>query len=341
MSYKFKVEPFFPRRIMDAITEARVNRPEIIEVAADRRKRRPRPTQDGKLIMIACDHAARGLTGTLDKPLLMGNRQEYMGRVLRAILHPELDGVMAQTDMIEDLLILDYLVQERGGPSLLDNRVIAGCMNRGGVFNVSGELHDRFTSFTADSLVRLHLDGGKMLLRVNNDDERTLMTLGESALAVTALARQNLLAFVEPLPTKGILGAYTPNHTVEELVKWIGVCAALGETSRNTWLKVPYIPHFEQVALATTLPLLLLGGPARPDPLLTLTDFSAGMSSGSNVRGAMVGRNVIFPGDDDPLAMTVAITAVIRNGAPPHTAVEMMAGVRDSKMDGLTQYFKN
>jgi hypothetical protein len=338
MSYKFDAARFFPRRIMDAITEARVRRPEILEAAAERRKRRARPAPDGKLNMLACDHPGRGVIAVLDDPIAMGDRQQYLGRVARALLHPGLDGVMAHTDLVEDLLMLDYLLAEKGGRPLLDGRVVAGCMNRGGIVNVSGEIHDRFTTFTAESIARLRLDGGKMLLRVVNDDERTLVTLGECAAAVTDLSRHGLVAFVEPLPMRGATGSYASNYTVEELVKWVGICAGLGETSRNTWLKIPYIEGFERVTLATTLPILLLGGPAHGDPLRLLGDFAAGMRAGANARGAMVGRNVLFPGGEDPLAMTAAESAVIREGVEPEAALRLMDDARDSDLDALTRY---
>ena len=35
------------------------------------------------------------------------------------------------------------------------------------------------------------------------------------------------------------------------------------------------------------------------------------MAAGTNVRGAMVGRNVVFPGDDDPLAIAEAAGGII------------------------------
>jgi hypothetical protein len=338
MAYRFDVEQFFPRRVLDAITEVRVERPDIVGVSASRRKRRMRPTRDGKLNMLACDHPARGVTATLDQPLLMGNRQEYLGRVVRALLCPELDGVMAHTDLIEDLLILDYLLQESGGSALLNDRLVAGCMNRGGVHQVAGEIHDRFSSFSADSLVQLRLDGGKMLLRVDNEDERTLQTLGECAEAISGLSRHNLLAFVEPLPVKREGRGYATNYSVAELVKWVGVCAGLGQTSRHTWLKIPYISGFEQVALATTLPILLLGGPAHGDPLPTLKECASGISCGKNVRGTMVGRNVLFPGDEDPLGMTAAVAAVIRHGTSPEGAVRAMDEARNTLMNDITRY---
>jgi hypothetical protein len=338
-STPFDLETFFPRRVMDAITEARVSRPDILQQSALQRKRRAQPTRNGRLNMLACDHPGRGVTGVLGSATRMGNRQQYMGRAVRALLHPSFDGVMAHTDLIEDLMILDVLLQEKGGPSLLNDRVVAGCMNRGGIHNVSGEIHDRFTSFSAKSLQRLKLDGGKMLIRAVDDDERTLFTVAECAENVTRLAKRDLLAFVEPLPMKGKLGAYTSNYSVPELVKWVGVCAALGETSRNTWLKIPYIDGFDEITLATTLPILVLGGPAQPDPMPTLREFASAMRSGNNVRGAMVGRNVLFPGDDDPYAISAAVGAVVHEAADADTAAQRIAGARGAQPDAISRYF--
>lgn len=338
MSYRFEAERFFPRRIMDAITETRVQRPEIIVTSAVMRKRRTHAARDGKLNLLACDHPARGVIQSLGNPIGMGNRQEYLGRAVRALLCPDFDGVMAHTDLIEDLLILDYLLQEAGGPSILNDRIVAGSMNRGGVAGVSGEIHDRFTSFTPDSIAALGLDGGKILIRAVSDDERTLMTLAECANAVTALSRHNLLAFLEPVPTKQREGTLTSDPRVEELVRWVGVCAALGETSRNTWLKVPFVPGFHLVTLATTLPILMLGGPAHGDPRVTLEQFAEGMRCGANVRGTMVGRNVLYPGDEDPLGMTAAVTEVVRGGVQPESAVKRVTELRDSDMEALSRY---
>jgi DhnA family fructose-bisphosphate aldolase class Ia len=335
----FQTAAFFPRSVMDAITEARVCRPELLASAADRRKRRDPLAPDGRLLILACDHPARGVTSALDSPLVMGDRQEYMGRAVRALLEPGLDGVMAHTDLIEDLLLLDALLRERNGPSLLDNRLIVGCMNRGGIHDVEGELHDRFTSFSADSIARLGLDGGKMLVRTVDDEERTLLTVDACARAVTDLSRRGLLAFVEPLPMRGTRGQYASHFTVAELVKWTGVCAALGETSVRTWLKLPYVAGFEQVARATTLPILLLGGPARQNVEVVLSEFEQGLRGGNNVRGAMVGRNVLFPGGDDPLAMAAAVNAVVHRRDSAADALQRMPESRGTQPAALSQFF--
>lgn len=85
------------------------------------------------------------------------------------------------------------------GPSFLDGKVLIGCMQRGGVAGVVGELDDRFGSYTAKSLDRFRLDGGKMMFRFVVDDERTLWQIDCCAQAVTDLNQYELVPFVEPL----------------------------------------------------------------------------------------------------------------------------------------------
>src|SRR5512136_2071248 len=92
-SFRFNIHEFMPRRILDAITEIRVTRPEVIHAQAVARRRRVRLTRDGKLVILACDHPQRGVTQAGPDPLIMGNRHEYLGRALRILTDPSLDGV--------------------------------------------------------------------------------------------------------------------------------------------------------------------------------------------------------------------------------------------------------
>ena len=131
-NYRFDVKDFFPKRVMDKITEVRVDRREVIQIEADARRRRASVTKDGKLTILACDHPARRITKSGDDELIMGDRQEYLGRILRVVTDPEFDGVMGTPDILEDLLIVNYLVKEAGAEGFLDGKVMIGCMNRGG-----------------------------------------------------------------------------------------------------------------------------------------------------------------------------------------------------------------
>ncbi|MGH9395274.1 MAG: hypothetical protein ACRD18_00270, partial [Terriglobia bacterium] len=46
----------------EEITELRIYKPRLVEQEARRRKRRMRLTRDGKLVLVALDHPARGIT---------------------------------------------------------------------------------------------------------------------------------------------------------------------------------------------------------------------------------------------------------------------------------------
>ncbi|NLE77962.1 MAG: hypothetical protein GX605_14580 [Chloroflexi bacterium] len=338
--YRFNLEQFFPQRIFRKITEVRVNQPQVVEEVAASRRRRPQLTNDGRLTIIATDHPARGVTASGNDPLLMGNRHEYLGRTLRVITSSEFDGVMGTPDIIDDLFILDYLVQEGGGPSFLDNKVIIGCMQRGGVADVAGEVDDRFTAYTAEEMANLRMDGGKMMFRVVRDDPRTIETVWYCSQAVDELNSYGLTPFVEPLPMVMENGKYKNNNTVEELVRLVSVGQALGAASRYTWLKIPVVENYERVAMATTLPVLMLGGASRHDPVPTIRQFHYGLSGGDNIRGAMVGRNVLFPGDEDPRAVAVAISGLIHDRLSPEQAIDRMAARRDQDIDSLTRFVR-
>jgi hypothetical protein len=331
--YIFDLEYFFPKSVYEKITEIRVDSPDVIEKQAKARKPRKRLTRDGKLTILAADHPGRGVTALGKHPFLMGNRYEYLGRILRVLTATDFDGFMSTPDMIEDLLIIDYLIQENGGPSFLNDKVLVGCMQRGGIAGVVGEIDDRFGSYSAESIKRFNLDGGKMMFRFVPDDERTLWTIDYCTKAINELNKFDLIPFVEPLRMDFHEGSWISKNTAEELIKLVGVIGAMGDSSRNTWMKLPYCDEYERVALATTQPILMLGGASNENPTQTYFDFASGMLASSNVRGALVGRNVTFPGLEDPAAVASAIYAIVHAGVAGDEAIQITLAQRGKKMD--------
>jgi len=339
-NFEFNIQSFFPERIFRMVTDVRVNDPNLIEKSALRRERRKKLTVDGRLAIVACDHPARRITKSGSDPLLMGNRQEYLGRVLRVISSPEFDGVMGTTDMIEDLLIVDELVVEAGGQSFLDRKLLLGCMNRGGLSGASFELDDRFTSFTVDSINHLRLDGAKFMCRLDMNDARSLDTIVACSRAITELNRYSIPAFLEAYGVERTADGYKALRTPEDMIKIIGVASALGDSSKGIWLKIPYCTGFDRVAKATTCPILMLGGESLGDPTPVLKEFSEGLAAGSNVRGALVGRNVLFPGKEDPAAIADAVSRIVHQKYTVEQALGHIASVRGRGLDRLTSFVK-
>jgi len=337
--YSFDLGAFLPLSVLDRITDVRVRRPQLILQEAERRKRRSDLTADGRLVLLAADHPGRMLTAVGENPIAMGDRHQYLGRILRIISAPGVDGLIGTTDIIEDLLIVQALVREAGGPSFLDQRVLLGSMNRSGLAGSAWETDDRLTSFTADSLEDLNVDGGKVVVRMCLEEpELTNRTLHYCAQAVTECNERGLPIFIEPVTVTRAGGHLRLRRTVVDIVKAIGVASALGDSSRGLWLEVPYSEGFDRIARSTTLPLLVVAGGSGEDPSPMLTQFGDAVRARGNVRGALIGRSVLFPGDDDPLSLALAVNAVVREGRDVEGAVDRLMASRNQSFDAITRW---
>jgi hypothetical protein len=331
---------FLPASALAKITEVRVTDPECALRAAKARKRRSDLTLDGKLNILAADHPARRVTKVGDHPIRMADRHGYLARILRVLQCDVVDGVMATMDVLEDLLIVHHLILDAGGPGLLDNRLLIASLNRGGLAGSSWEMDDPLTGASPATCAALNLDGAKLLMRLCDDDISSLNTLLECSKAVTEMNALGLPTFLEPLPVVKDNNNYKVVKTAEALAKIVGVASALGDSTRYLWLKLPYCENYEVVAGATTLPILLLGGESVGDATPLLREISAGLSAGSNVRGALVGRNVLYPGPEDPLVVAQAAGSIIHNNWTVERAMNAQESVRGAGMNEIAGYFQ-
>nr|MDO8133016.1 hypothetical protein [Candidatus Njordarchaeum guaymaensis] len=357
-SYVFKVENFFPRSLFDKITDVRVGaggrafektrkktarakleRGSIVLEEARKRIRRDPLTKDGKLTILAADHPARMVTQVGDDPVAMGNRYELLGRILRVMTDEEFDGVMSTPDIIEELFIVNYLVKEAGGKSFLDNKVILGCMNRGGLSGTVFEMDDKMTAYTSESIKEMRLDGAKIMFRLETTEKESGATISYCSEVINELNELGIPVFVETLPVKKEGGKYKTMKSADPLIQVIGVASGLGYSSMNTWLKIPYCENFDKVAKATTCPILMLGGEATGDPTDIFRQFVEGMKAGRSIRGALVGRNVTFPGKDDPLAVASAVSGIVHKGFTVEDAVKHVMNIRGKNMNLLNGLF--
>ena len=335
----FNTAAFFPMALYERITDVRVNNSGQLDRAAERRSKPEGLTYDGKLTLLAADHPARRVTAAGQDPIAMGDRFEYLGRILR-VLVSEFDGVVATVDVMEELLIIDQAIVDAGGESFLDDALLIGSINRGGLQGSAWEMNDRATSFNAESIVHLRLDGVKLMLRLDLDDKDSGETLDHITRVLDDIERMGLPVFLEALPVRRGARGYELVRSAEALVQTIGVASALGGTSTNLWLKVPYVENFERVARATTLPLLMLGGESQGEVRPVLEMFARGMTAGRNVRGVIAGRNVLFPpGAEDPAAVAHAIESIVHDGTDPAGAESRMGEARGQELDWLTKLF--
>ena len=333
----FNAKDFLPATLLAKVTDVRVTDPERSLRAARARKRRESLTRDGMLNILAADHPARRVTRVGDDPLRMADRREYMSRVLRVLMSERVDGLLATMDIIEDLLIIDDLMREAAGQSLLDDKLLIVSFNRGGLLGSSWEIDDPNSGPTAESCREWGLDGAKILLRLCDAEPDSLKTLLATVRAITELNAVGLPMFLESLPVVRAEGGYRVVKTAEELARTAGAAAALGDSARYLWLKLPYCDNYELVANATTLPILLLGGEPVGDATPFLRELAAGLKAGPNVRGALVGRNILYPGSDDPLAVIESVGGIIHEGWTVEHALDNQASRRGRDMDWLSR----
>lgn len=285
----------------EKITQLRAQDPEAIVRAAAARKRRPLLPSDGRLMIVAADHTARGALGVRGNPTAMGNRLDLLDRLQTALARPGVDGLLGTADIIEDLLLL----------GALDDKVVIGSMNRGGLQGAEFELDDRFTGYDAQGCADMGLDGGKMLTRVALGDPGTLPTLTASAQAINELAERKLMAMVEPFWSSRSGGRVHNDSDPDAVIKSISVCSGLGRTSAYTWLKVPVVDQMEKVMESTTLPTLLLGGDPSTSPEETYASWRNALALPA-VRGLVVGRTLLYPADEDVAAAVDTAVALVR-----------------------------
>jgi len=287
------------------LTEVRVRHPERVGEAWQQRRTRALVGDDGRLLIVAADHPARGALGVRGDKQAMASRPGLIERLVVALERPGVDGVLATPDVLEDLLLL----------GALEGKVVIGSMNRGGLQGASFELDDRFTAYgSAADIAARRLDGGKMLTRIDLQDPGTVATLETSAKAVTELAEHKLMAMVEPFWCTRREGRVTNLLDADSVIKSVQIASGLGATSAYTWLKLPVVEELERVMDATTLPTLLLGGDPTVAPEETYASWGKALTLPS-VRGLVVGRALLFPPDGNVQYAVDQAAALVHGGA--------------------------
>lgn len=286
------------------LTDIRARQPGRIAEAWANRVRRPLLGDDGRLLIVAADHPARGALGVRDDPMAMASRLELLDRLATAVARPGVDGVLGTADILDDLLLM----------GVLDDRVVIGSMNRGGIQGATFEFDDRFTGYTPAEIEARGLEGGKMLTRVCLGDPGTVATLEATAHAVSELADRRLMAMVEPFLSVHDGGRARNLLDPESTIKSIHIAQGLGASSAYTWMKLPVVDDLERVMDATTMPTLLLGGDPTGDPEDTFASWGKALAL-PPVRGLVVGRALLFPPDGDVAAAVDVAGQLVHGGA--------------------------
>jgi DhnA family fructose-bisphosphate aldolase class Ia len=266
------------------------------------RVRRPL-LSDGRLFIVAADHAARGMLGVPGEPFAMADRRRTLDALLTALAFDEVDGVLASADIMEELALL----------GALEGKLAFGTMNRGGIMGAEWELDDRMTAYSAATIQANGLDGGKVLLRIADDDAGTAPTIEACARAVDECAERNLPILVEPLPYERdpATGRAKLLDDEDALLRAVAIGSGLGGNTTATWLKVPAAKNPARMLATTSLPALILGGTPDADVAATYASWERAMEV-PNVRGLVVGRALLYPSDGDVAGAIERAAAIVR-----------------------------
>jgi len=283
------------------LIEARLRNPESLRRALRERRRRDLVGADGNLLIVAADHTARGMLAVGSDPLAVADRFTLLSNLVAALSLPEVDGVLASADLLEELALL----------GALEGKLAIGTMNRGGIIGARWELDDRLTAYDSEHVEEFGLDGGKVLLRIEPTDPGVARTLEMVAAITTELSDRRIMCLVEPLPyLKDEAGRATIDTSVEELVRVVAIASGLGSSSAYTWLKIPAVARMAEVAGATTMPILMLGGDPgdRADAVFDL--WRSAMAQ-PNVRGLVAGRALLYPSHGDVVRAVTAAASIV------------------------------
>jgi len=266
------------------------------------RTRRPLLADDGRLFIVAADHPARAALGVGDDPLAMADRRELLGKLVRALAMPGVDGVLATADILDDLAVL----------GALEGKVVVGSLNRGGLRGAAFEFDDRFTGPGVDAMADAGFDMAKLLLRIDRADPGSVRTLEASAAAVTRAAARRIPLMLEPFFSRRVDGRVVNDLTPDAVIESVAVASGLGASSAYSWLKLPVVDEMERVMRATTLPTLLLGGDGGASLAELMASWRASLRL-PGVRGLVAGRSLLYPDDGDSDAAVAAAARAVHD----------------------------
>jgi DhnA family fructose-bisphosphate aldolase class Ia len=243
--------------------------------------------RDGRALIVACDH---GMISGPDRGI------ERMGETLRMVVGGGVDAVMASYGTacrFEELLAGVGLVLRIDGAG-----TVLGAMDGPGA-----------QFYTVEDALRIGADALCVTTFPGTRHE-------EATLEVLARVIRHAHEWGLPVMAEMVPGGFDSGPEFKTL-KSVSVSARVAAELGADWVKVAYVPGFEQVIETCYVPVVALGGPAREDPRATLEMVRAAMDAGA--AGATVGRNIWKA--ENPTGMARALSAIIHDDA----AVEQAA----------------
>lgn len=277
------------------IVTHRVRRPEAI---VDRLTTRRRPDQpvpnDGQLVLLACNHKVDPRTGA---PV---DRRELLDRIIEALSIPEVDGVIASADLLEELTLLNVLEHRLAFCSASGNPHIGA---------LSG-LDSSTGGVTSSTIAASHFDGAVLSHRWGPTGSIRTSQSWCVAADVAEFAAHELPAILD-------LYISDPQGRAEFDTSWTdwidplhATTSALA-TGAGVWITVPAISGLSNLAEATGFPMLMRDTDVPIHPSAWDHFFQSDLPL--TIRGMIPGLSALFPIEGSVAEATAIIARSVRN----------------------------
>jgi hypothetical protein len=254
---------------------------------------------DGQLVLITCDQR------TDPRTALPVERRELLDRIIEALSIPEVDGVIASADLLEELTLLN----------VLENR-LAFCTASGdpyvGAVNGPGSSGGGVASST---IVASHFDGAFLSQGWGAASSLHASQSWRVAADVAELGAHEL-------PTIMDLCIADPEGRSESDTKWSDWIEPLHATTSalaagaGVWLTVPAITGLAHLAEVTGFPVLMRDTDVPIHPSAWQSFFETDLPL--TIRGMIPGVSALFPLEGSVAEATATIARSVRNrGSTP------------------------
>ena len=100
-------------------------------------------------------------------------------------------------------------------------------------------------------------------------------------------------------------------------MKVVGAASALGNSASMKWLEIPFNNNFERVSISTTCPILPLPNGFARKAFDGVQEYYIDKGVARNIRGMLLGTNVLLSIDVDPLCLASAISKIWHKNLEP------------------------
>lgn len=274
------------------IVTLRAERPDAL---ADRLSTRRQPEQtaarDGQLVLIDGNHRIDPRSGAYV------DRRELLDRIVEALTVPEVDGVVASADVLEELTLLN----------VLDHRLAicaaSGTSGYGG--GVSGP-----------TIVASKFDGASLsqTWSANGTPEHSLGAVSSDISDLAALGLPTMLN----LELANAPGSSVFSTSWSDWIEPFHATVSSLSTGAGLWLTLPAIQGLPYLADASGFPLLVRDTDVPISPSAWTAFF--GVELPNTIRGIITGCSALFPLDGTVAEATTQIARGVRSHAANEAA---------------------